>query len=100
MLILFNRDCKFPLGSIVATKGVSDLARKDPHFAAFASNSFARHCEGDWGDLDDHDKLMNERALQTDDRILSRYVSPAGVAIYIITEWDRSATTILFPEEY
>jgi hypothetical protein len=55
---------------------------------------------GDWGELSDHDQEANEVALQHGLRLLSRYVASAGKVFWIITEHDRSATTILLPEEY
>ena len=60
----------------------------------------ARHWMGDWGDMDDHDKGMNDEALVAGSRILSRYEMEPGWTIYIITEADRSATTILLSDEY
>jgi hypothetical protein len=59
-----------------------------------------RHARGDWGDLDDEDLQANERALKDGTRLLSAYHSSAGTKFWIITEWDRSATTVLLPEEY
>jgi hypothetical protein len=59
----------------------------------------ARHSSGDWGDLDNHDQRENEHSLKYGWRIVSSY--PIGeMAIWIITEADRSITTILLPEEY
>jgi hypothetical protein len=58
-----------------------------------------RHRCGDWGEIDDHDRRENERSLAKDWRVLSSY--PVGEEkVWIITEADRSATTILLPEEY
>lgn len=59
-----------------------------------------RHMSGDWGDLDDHDKEANRNALQHGGRLFSSYVLTTGKKVWIITEADRSATTILCPEEY
>lgn len=59
-----------------------------------------RHVQGDWGDLDKHDRRENERALIEGTRLLSAYSLASGVRIWIITEADRSATTLLLPEEY
>ncbi len=59
-----------------------------------------RHVRGDWGDLDEHDCRENERALQAGDRLLSAYSLPDGTRLWIITEADRSATTLLLPAEY
>ena len=92
---------RFELGSIYATNGVNNKIEVDDEFAKFVSKSFARHCNGDWGDLDEDDKAMNDRALKfNDDRLFSKYEYDGETSIYIITEWDRSATTILFPSEY
>ena len=101
MLVLIKSESKFKLGQVVATSGVYEMVCKDIRFNQFVTNSFARHCNGDWGDLDEEDKRANDFALRNgDDRLFSRYNYKDGVSIYIITEWDRSATTILFPNEY
>ncbi len=61
----------------------------------------ARHLRGDWGDLSDEDRKMNDEALASgEDRILSAYTLTTGAKIWIITEWDRSVTTALLPDEY
>ncbi len=59
-----------------------------------------RHVRGDWGDLDEHDRRENERALLEENRLLSAYTLPDGTRLWIITEADRSATTLLLPDEY
>lgn len=59
----------------------------------------ARHATGDWGDLCAFDRRQNEIALRDGHRVLSSYDAPAG-RVWIITEADRSVTTILLPEEY
>lgn len=63
-------------------------------------NFLARHQSGDWGELDEHDTQANETALEEGLRLLSVYETAAGVRTYVITEWDRSVTTILLPEDY
>ena len=91
----------FQLGQCVCTRGVNELMKKDAKFREFVNKSFLRHQTGDWGDLSDSDKELNDDAVKTgNDMILSKYNFTQGTSIYIITEWDRSATTILFPEEY
>jgi hypothetical protein len=85
-----------PLGRVVATPGALKLlteAREHPF------NYLARHATGDWEDLCAFDRRQNEIALRDGYRILSSYNAPAG-RIWIITEADRSVTTILLPEEY
>jgi hypothetical protein len=62
-----------------------------------------RHASGDWGEVDGHDRRENELSVRKGYRILSVYeVNPSGVSrrVWIITEADRSVTTILLPEEY
>ena len=92
---------RFNLGKLVCTMGVSDAMNDNPKFVEFVNCSLARHINCDWGDLCDEDKEMNNSALVNgDDRLFSRYDFGNGVSIYIITEWDRSYTTVLFPDEY
>lgn len=93
---------KFKLGQEVMTAGVAAWA--DP--AADGGNIYGqlldclkRHVSGDWGDVCDDDKLMNDADIDDGGRLLSAY-AVAGRKIWIITEADRSATTILFPDEY
>ena len=59
-----------------------------------------RHLSGDWGDLDAHDLAANEAALLDDARLFSSYHDPRGTKFWIITEADRSSTTVLLPEDY
>ncbi|MBI2851973.1 MAG: hypothetical protein HYX84_02550 [Chloroflexi bacterium] len=96
---------KFNPGQLVWTRGVSDLVADNAEFARFAAGSLKRHLSGDWGDVDAEDKRTNDAALNQGMRILSAYndkrFSGHGIStIWIITEADRSATTILFPDEY
>jgi len=60
----------------------------------------ARHIHGDWGDLSVEDLAANELALRTGRRLLSSYTLPGVGNVWIITEADRSATTILLPDDY
>ena len=60
-----------------------------------------RHLNGDWGDLDDYDKRQNDAALESgEDRLFSSYQIAPGLQLWIITESDRSVTTLLLPSEY
>jgi len=59
-----------------------------------------RHARGDWGDVCAADAAAKEHALRENERLLSSYRSAAGIKFWIITEWDRSSTTALLPEEY
>lgn len=92
---------KFNYGQLVATSGVTEASRDNTKFTEFVWKSFQRHINGDWGELPEEDKELNDSALKNgDDRIFSSYKNEDGIKIWIITEWDRSVTTILFPEEY
>ena len=85
-----------PLGRIVATPGALKLLweiGEDPF------GYITRHATGDWGNLCAFDRRQNEIALREGYRVLSSYEVPAG-SIWIITEADRSVTTLLLPEEY
>ncbi len=59
-----------------------------------------RHQLGNWGDVNAEDKQANNNALANDGRLLSAYHTRTGVKLWVITEWDRSATTVALPEEY
>lgn len=65
-----------------------------------ATEFLDQHVHGDWGDLCDEDKQSNELALKNGGRLLSVYRLRTGSKIWIITEWDRSVTTVLLPEDY
>jgi len=92
---------KFPLGQTVMTRGVADRIAVDTKFAEFTMASLKRHANRDWGDLCEDDKKENELALKQGNlRLFSAYQHPILPKIWIITEADRSVTTILFPEEY
>jgi hypothetical protein len=92
---------RFPLGRLLMTRGVNDLVADNSAFASFVLDSLKRHANGDWGDLCQEDKAENELALKEGNlRLFSAYEKPSLPKIWIITEADRSATTILFPEEY
>lgn len=60
----------------------------------------ARHLHGDWGDLTPEDAAANDEALVAGERLLSAYHLPTGVKVWVITEADRRATTLLLPAEY
>jgi hypothetical protein len=87
----------FPLGQITATPGALRTLQK----AEQSPFEFLdRHVNGDWGELDDEDKAENEFSVAHGFRILSAYTTSAGDTIWVITEADRSVTTLLLPEEY
>jgi hypothetical protein len=87
----------FELGQILATPGALAALQKagqDPH------DFLARHVACDWGDLSDEDQHENDYSVENGFRLLSSYRTNAGDKLWIITEADRSATTLLLPEEY
>ena len=85
---------RFPVGMTYATPGALALN-------VDLTRYLHRHHCGDWGDeLCAEDKAANEQALKEGSRLLSCYRTPAGDRLYIITEWDRSVTTIMLPSEY
>lgn len=88
---------RFSLGQIVATPGALDLL--DRH-AVNAADVLHRHESGDWGDLCPDDAASNEEAIRVGLRLISCYAVGHGESIWIITEADRSVTTLLLPAEY
>ena len=95
----------FETGTVVMTCGIKDLMFSDEHAQEVVQNCLERHCRGDWGDLCEDDKVMNDESLEAEknggwtDNLFSSYETDVG-KIYVITECDRSVTTILLPEEY
>jgi hypothetical protein len=87
----------FPLGEVYLTIGAQD-ALEESNQAAI--EFLARHQKGDWGIVGKEDWKENELSVKEGFRILSSYKTSKGVKIWIITECDRSATTILLPEDY
>lgn len=86
---------KFPLGEIVMTPA----ARTKLSLEEMLS-SLRRHSRGDWGDIDSEGRAENDSALQKGAPLASIYRSSDGIQFYIVTEWDRSITTVLLPEEF
>lgn len=97
----------FDFGDLAATRGVVAVADSSERFKKFLTACFIRHTDCDWGDLCEEDKALNVEALTGGDRLFSAYLIPKKFRdltdeekIWIITEADRSVTTILFPSEY
>jgi hypothetical protein len=86
---------KFLLGRVVATPNALNAIPNAEILAALS-----RHVRGDWGTLDAEDREANESSLKQGGRLLSAYHSTQNVKFRIITEWDRSVTTILLSEDY
>jgi len=85
----------FRLGRIVSTpNALQSLTRED------IFKGIQRHQAGDWGDLKAPDWEANDRALTQNGRIVSAYNAQSGTRFWIITEADRSVTTVLLPEDY
>src|SRR5688572_22162869 len=88
---------KFPFGQLAATPGAIAALRE----AGQTPFEFlCRHVSGDWGELCAEDIAENDRALREGSRLLSAYRTGKGVKFWIITESDRSVTTLLLPGEY
>lgn len=87
-------------GQLAVTRGVNDLIADNKEFARHVFLSLKRHLAGDWGDFCDEDRVANELALQNGERLFSVCKKEGLPTIWIITEWDRSVTTVLFPDEY
>ena len=95
-----NFTLKFNPGKIVVTRAVNDLIADNEEFAMHVYLSLNRHLSGDWGELCDVDRANNEMALLDGERLFSAYTREDLPPIWIITERDRSVTTVLFPDEY
>jgi hypothetical protein len=87
---------RFPLGHVYFTRGV--LEQLSDSAAVFAG--LARHAGGDWGDVSAEAAAENDFSVGRPLRILSAYVAENGTRFWVITEADRSATTVLLPDEY
>ena len=88
---------KFRLGQTIITPGALKALLSS---GESPSKFLARHASGDWGDVCEEDKAFNDEALVTETRLISSYSTAGGTKIWLITEADRSVTTILLPEEY
>ena len=92
-----DRKPLFDLGQLVATPGaLTALEKTGQNPMEFLS----RHVTGDWGEIPEEDKKENLFSLEKDFRLLSSYRTTAGDRVWVITEADRSHTTILLPDEY
>ena len=91
----------FRLGKTVVTKQISDAIEAAPSFLDEINSALARYVNGDWGELPEADAHSNDFAIKSSkpDRVFAAYDTSQG-KIWVITEWDRSYTTILFPSDY
>ena len=90
---------KFKLGQVVTTASIAVDIADNKKFAKDVTAALMRYTNCDWGDTCAEDAQINDEAVKSGDRILAAYDTCNGT-IWIITEWDRSATTILYPEDY
>ena len=94
--IIVVGESRFPLGQLVITPGALERLS-----AGEIQQSLNRHVRGDWGELPEEDVGVNQRALELGFGLLSAYRSEdRKTRFYVITEADRSVTTVLLPEEY
>ena len=92
-----NTQVKFPLGQVVVTPGALQALEEAGQSPV---DFLRRHVVGDWGELGEEDQAENELSVVRGFRILSSYTLSTGEKLWIITEADRSATTLLLPDEY
>ena len=86
---------RFPLGQLVITSNAASRLAEDD-----VTSAIRRHVQGDWGEVCEEDRQENDRSLIEGCRLLSVYVAQDGLRFWIITESDRSVTTVLLPEDY
>lgn len=90
----FARKLSFPLGAVSVT-----LAAQEALDPADIVTGITRHARGDWGDLDDEQWKLNDSHVDQDVRLISRYTAKCGAWFWVLTESDRSSTTVLLLEE-
>ncbi len=93
------------LGQLVTTASISSHMSADLSFHTFIFTSVSRHHEGDWGEVCEEDRFVNDLALTSGSRLVSVYYCSSDHSyesdrIFIITEADRSVTTVLWAGEY
>lgn len=95
MLLAGGSPPRFSMGELVITTNAMGRLDRESWIAGLR-----RHLGGDWGELDEEDRRANDEALRDGGRLLSAYRDTSGERFWIISEWDRSVTTILLPEDY
>ncbi|PFH27391.1 hypothetical protein [Burkholderia sp. JKS000303] len=88
---------RFKLGRVLATPAAVDVLNQAQ---VSIVDLLIRHVRGDWGDLSESDRQQNELSVEAGLRIVSSYVLPNSQTVWVITEWNRSATTFLLPGDY
>ncbi len=92
-----NSTAKFPLGRVVATPGALEALAASGQSPDYF---LGRHVAGDWGQVSAGDQRLNDEALRDGSRLMSAYCTLRGTRVWVVTEADRSVTTILLPDEY
>lgn len=91
---------KFKLGQVVVTRGINNEIADNEKFAKEIHTALSKYINCNWGDTHPEDAKMNDEAVEhNNDRIVAKYHTSVQ-PIFIITEYDRSATTVLFTDEY
>ncbi len=92
----------FKMGQIVQTRGLANAIENNPEAMREVVEAFNKYKGCDWGETCENDKLLNDNAVKNnDERIVAKYhIKSLNKDVFIITEWDRSATTLLFADEY
>jgi hypothetical protein len=96
-MIARRTEPRFPLGTTVATPDALDAIAAAEQLPG---DFLDRHVVGNWGEVSNEDAGLNDEALIHGERLLSVYLTSLGVRLWVITEADRSVTTILLPSEY
>lgn len=96
-LVFFVVEKLFELGRCVITPAAAEQLAS---IQIEPIDLLTRHVSGDWKEMYEEDQALNKDAVANGDRILSVYTFENDVKFYVITEWDRSVTTILLPSEY
>jgi predicted transcriptional regulator len=87
------------VGRVLVTRGVAEQVRRNRKFANFVKESLSRHRRGDWGEMSDEVRQLNNQNLGINTRLFSWYQLKGFPEIWITTEPDRSFTTVMFPDE-
>ena len=90
-------NASFPLGRVLMTSGIHSIVQEGKLNPV---TYLRRHASGDWGDVCAADKQLNDQSVKGDGRLFSSYEVNEQLKLWIITEWDRSVTTLLLPSEY
>lgn len=89
----------FRIGNVAKSDGIAYAIKNNDNYLSEIMRCFERYLECDWGDLSASDKKANENALKRSERLFGAYKTTLG-KIFIITEWDRKNTTVMFANEY